>query len=104
MFTWLFAIPFIGTFLKAAVEILTPAVKGIVEGVKEWLSACWHGIKTSNYGTWTLLLTVAACVYIFTPCPPSKPCPKASACVTSSKPVTSKATNPKDTFLEWFRH
>lgn len=98
MFSWLFAVPFLGTFLT----VISPAVKGIVEGIVEWLSACWHGVKTSNYGTWTLLLTTAALVWYFTPCE----CTKAVAAEkpSISKSITSKASNPKDTFLDWFGH
>lgn len=98
MFSWLLGLPFIG----AAITILTPAFKGIVEGLVGWIKAMWHGVKTSNYGTWTLIFTVAGMVYMFTPCPETR-------CVVKEVPSkhqvgkTSNSTNPKDTFLDSFR-
>jgi hypothetical protein len=91
---WLLGIPFIGPLIN----ILTPAVKGIVEGVVDWIKACWHGVKTSNYGTWTLILTACVLTWTFTTCP-TKVCPKEKASISK----TSKGESAKDIFLDWFK-
>lgn len=100
MFSWLLAVPFIGSFI----QIITPAVKGIVEGLVEWAKAIWHGVKTSNYGTWTLVLTTAALVWLFTTCPDQK-CSVAKPSISTSKIQTNE---PKNDWsfnpLEWLGH
>jgi hypothetical protein len=99
MWSLLLGLPFIGTFLK----VIEPALVGIVEGVVEWAKAVWHGMKTSNYGTWTLVGTVAVLVYMFTPCPDCK-CPTPKTSVTKSVVgKTSPSDNSSDMFLDWFR-
>lgn len=80
-------------------DILSPALKGIMEGIVTWAKACWHGLRTSNYGTWTLLLTTAALVHIFTPCP-DKVCPQKVPSKIEKKVTTP--SNPFD-FNSWFR-
>jgi hypothetical protein len=57
-------------------------------------------MKTSNYGTWTLVGTVAVLVYMFTPCPDVQ-CKKAPT-TKSQVGKTSNSTNPRDTFLDSF--
>jgi hypothetical protein len=98
MWSLLLGLPFIGTFLK----VIEPALVGIVEGLVEWAKSLWHGVKTSNYGTWTLVGTTAALVYMFTPCPDLQ-CPKTSAPQKSVVGRTSSSDNSSETFLDWFR-
>lgn len=97
MFNFLFGIPFLGSFIT----IITPAIKGIVEGFVAWIKAMWHGVTTSNYGTWTLLISACAAVWLW------KTCPECPSCATpKDKSVigkTSTSTNANDTFLDWFR-
>ena len=95
--SFLLSLPFIGSLIT----ILTPAFKGIVEGIVGWAKACWHGITTSNYGTWTLILSAVTATYLLVSCPtcPSVATPKDRSVIGK----TSNSTNANDTFLDWFR-
>lgn len=83
-------------------DILSPAIKGIFEGIVTWANAVWHGVKTSNYGTWTLIGTAVALTYLLTPCPECKQVSAPKASISKGVSTTPKTvTTTKDVTCHW---
>lgn len=122
MITWLLGLGLAGgslalLFLPSAIRVLTPVLELAAQALAGYFRAAGHGLKTSNYGSWTLIGTAFVLGLLWTKnaCTASYGPPRASLDVPASQSTFvrnqgrgSTTTTPevvqsaKDVFCYWF--
>lgn len=106
MMTWLLGLGLGGgaiamMLLPGIIRVLTPVLTLAAEAALNYFRACWHGITTGNYGTWTLIITAFAAGWFSATCP-EVGTKKDTPAIAGKGVVTAPEGSAQNDFCHWF--